>query len=189
MIGLIIGTNRPDSSTFQVAKHVAQNYKDLGVLLKVLDLAKLPPETFAPEAYAKKPKTFESFAEAIIQSAGLVVVTPEYNGSLPGVLKYFLDLLKFPESLYRRPACFIGLSAGRWGGLRPVEHLQQIFGYRQAFIYPERVFLSQIHELLGETGQITDPESLGRLKSQAAGFVDFVERLQGQKLRGAIQGN
>ncbi len=183
MISLIIGTNRPDNSTSLVAKHVAQTYRDMGVLLKVLDLAELPAEVFTPRAYVEKPKSFEPFAEAVLQSAGLVVVTPEYNGSLPGVLKYFIDLLKFPESLYRRPVCFVGLSAGRWGGLRPVEHLQQIFGYRNAFVYPERVFLSQVHELLGPQGEITDPESSGRLKSQAAGFVDFVERLQGITLR------
>lgn len=184
MIVLIVGTNRPENSTRQVARHVEAVYRDWGVPIRTLDLADLPLEIFHPAAYAQKPAAFSPFAEAVIQSAGLVVVTPEYNGGMPGVLKYFIDMLKFPESLCKRPACFVGLSAGIWGALRPVEQLQQIFGYRNAFIYPERVFLPQVDKLLNASGQITDRETLGRLKSQAAGFVDFVERLQGVQLRG-----
>ena len=111
---------------------------------------------------------------------------PEYNGSLPGALKYFIDMLKFPESFENRPACFTGLASGIWGGLRAVEHLQQIFGYRNAPIYPGRVFLPQIHNLLDETGRLKDAEMLARLKKQAEGFVEFVEKLRGVKLRGTI---
>lgn len=102
---------------------------------------------------------------------------------MPGVLKYFIDMLKFPESFEKRPVCFIGVSAGIWGGLRPIEHLQQIFGYRNAFVYPERVFLPQINTLVNESGRLTSPELLDRLKSQAEGFISFVELLKGVKLR------
>jgi len=79
--------------------------------------------------------------------------------------------------------CFVGLSAGTWGALRPIEQLQAIFGYRNAYIFPERVFLPGIRELLDESGRLKDPELLKRLQTQAEGFVDFVERLRGTKLR------
>jgi hypothetical protein len=59
-----------------------------------------------------------------------------------------------------------------------------IFGYRNAYIYPERVFLPQITGLLDATGRLKDPEQPDRLRKQAGGFVDFVERLQNVKLRG-----
>jgi NAD(P)H-dependent FMN reductase len=150
----------------------------------VLDLAQLPAEIFSPSSYAEKPKSFLPFADAILRSTGLHVVTPEYNGSVPGILKYFIDMLKFPESFIKRPVCFTGLSAGIWGALRPIEQLQAIFGYRNAYNFPERVFLPGINDLLDENGRLTDPELLQRLKSQAEGFVDFVERLQKVKLRG-----
>jgi NAD(P)H-dependent FMN reductase len=168
-----------------LARHVEEIYASLKVPLRVLDLADLPQEIFSPASYAEKPTSFRPFAQAILDASGLVVVTPEYNGGIPGVLKYFMDMLKFPESFERRPVCFVGLSAGIWGALRPVEQLQHIFGYRNAYIYPERVFLPQIGTLLDAQGRLTNPETLERLKSQAEGFVDFVERLQKVSLRAA----
>jgi NAD(P)H-dependent FMN reductase len=184
MISLIVGTNRPGSNTRKVAAHLEEIYAGLKVPLRVLDLAQLPPEIFSPVAYAEKPKAFQPFAETVLQSDGLHVVTPEYNGGMPGVLKYFIDMLKFPESFERRPVCFTGVAAGIWGALRPVEQLQAIFGYRNAHLYPERVFLPQINNLLDASGRLKDAELLGRLKTQANGFTDFVERLKNVKLRG-----
>jgi NAD(P)H-dependent FMN reductase len=184
MITLIVGTNRPGSNTRKVARHLEEIYAALKVPLHVLDLAQMPPEIFSPSSYAEKPESFQPFADAILRSAGLHVVTPEYNGSVPGVLKYFIDMLKFPESFEKRPVCFTGLGAGIWGALRPVEQLQAIFGYRNAYLFPERVFLPRINDLLDEAGWLKDPELVQRLKAQAEGFVDFVERVQRVKLRG-----
>jgi chromate reductase len=181
MITLIIGTNRPGSNTRKVAKHVEEIYAGLKVPLQVLDLAQLPPEIFSPSSYGQKPASFQPFADTILKSSGLVVVTPEYNGGMPGVLKYFIDMLKFPESFDRRPVCFVGVAAGIWGALRPVEQLQAIFGYRNAHLYPERVFLPQVNSLLNESGRLIDTAILDRLKAQAEGFTKFVDCLQKAK--------
>lgn len=183
MITLLIGTNRPASNSRKVARHVEEIYAELKVPLRVLDLAHLPPEIFSPSSYAEKPKSFHPFAEAILQSSGVHIVSPEYNGGIPGVLKYFIDMLKFPESFEHRPVCFTGVSAGIWGALRPIEQLQAIFGYRNAFLFPERVFLPQINNSLDENGWLKNPELLERLRKQANGFVDFVETLKHVKLR------
>jgi hypothetical protein len=75
------------------------------------------------------------------------------------------------------------VAAGIWGALRPIEQLQSIFGYRNAFIYPERIFLPQIHSLLDGNGRLTSPELLDRLRKQATGFVDFVGKLKQINLR------
>jgi NAD(P)H-dependent FMN reductase len=77
MISLIVGTNRPDSNTRKVAWLVEEIYTEWKVPLRRLDLAQLPPEIFSPDSYAKKPKSFQPFADAILQSDGLHVVTPE----------------------------------------------------------------------------------------------------------------
>ncbi len=183
MITLLVGTNRPGSNTRKVAKHVEQVYRELGVPLKTLDLADLPAEIFHPSSYETKPPAFSVFSEAILNSTGLVIVTPEYNGSVPGILKYFIDMLKFPESFEKRPVCFVGVAAGIWGALRPIEQLQQIFGYRNAFIYPERVFMPRINQLLDDDGALKDEDSIGRLRAQAIGFVEFVEKLRAVKVR------
>ena len=115
MMTLIVGTNRPGSNTRKIARHVEAIYAELKVPLKILDLAEMPPEIFNPTSYGEKPKGFQPFADGVVQATGLIVVTPEYNGSVPGVLKYFIDMLKFPESFEQRPVCFVGLSAGIWG--------------------------------------------------------------------------
>lgn len=183
VLTIVIGTNRPGSNSRKVANVIAGLYNGMGVATRTLDLAQLPPEIFLPSAYGEKPAGFKSFSDAILTAHGLVVVSPEYNGGIPGVLKYFIDMLKFPESFERRPVCFVGVAAGIWGALRPVEQLQAIFGYRNAFVYPERVFLPRIDTLLTETGGFKDAEMVERLRGQAEGFVDFVEKLRGLKLR------
>ena len=188
MITLIVGTNRPGSNTRKIARELEEIYSQLHVPLHVLDLAQLPPEIFAPSSYGQKPAAFKPFADAILHADGLHVVTPEYNGSLPGVLKYFIDMLKFPESFEHRPVAFTGLSAGIWGALRPIEQLQAIFGYRNAYNYPERVFLPGVNNLLDDAGRLTDAEMLDRLRKQIEGFVDFVERLRKVSLRHGIAG-
>jgi chromate reductase, NAD(P)H dehydrogenase (quinone) len=179
VITLIVGTNRPGSNTRKVARQIEDIYARLGVPLRVLDLAHLPAEVFHPSAYAEKPAAFAPFAEAILAASGLIVVTPEYNGGVPGVLKYFIDLLKFPESFEQRPVCFVGVAAGVWGALRPVEQLQMIFGYRNAYLYPERVFVPLVGQRLGADGRLQDAELAGRLEKQAAGFIEFVGRVKG----------
>ena len=176
MMTLLIGTNRPGSNTRKVATIVEEIYVELNTPLHVIDLATLPQEIFHSSSYAQKPKSFQPFADAVLQASGLHVVTPEYNGSLPGVLKYFIDMLKFPESFDRRPVCFVGLGAGMWGALRPVEMLQMIFGYRNAYLYPERVFLPKINDLLDDNGRFKDHQLRDRLKTQAAGFIEFVAK-------------
>jgi chromate reductase, NAD(P)H dehydrogenase (quinone) len=178
MITMVVGTNRPGSNTRKVASHIEEIYRELNTPLKVLDLAQLPPDIFHPGSYAAKPTSFAPFSDGVLESSGLVVVTPEYNGSLPGVLKYFIDMLKFPESFERRPVCFVGLAAGMWGALRPVEMLQAIFGYRNAYVYPERVFMPKINDLLDANGRLKDAELVGRLREQQKGFIEFVRRLR-----------
>jgi hypothetical protein len=56
--------------------------------------------------------------------------------------------------------------------------LQAIFGYRNAHIFPVRVFLPQIHSLLDAAGKIKDAELRDRLKAQADGFAKFAEHLK-----------
>lgn len=176
MIAIISGTNRPDSNTRKVAGQLEGIYSGLGAETKLLDLADLPPEIFNPASYEEKPAGFGEFSQTVLDAKGLVVVTPEYNGGMPGVLKYFIDMLPFPESFEHRPVCFVGIAAGMWGALRPVEQLQSVFGYRNAHIYPGRVFVPGVFKVLGEDGRISDEDLVARLTKQAQGFTEFVDK-------------
>jgi chromate reductase, NAD(P)H dehydrogenase (quinone) len=115
--------------------------------------------------------------EQILRAPGLHVVTPEYNGSFPGVLKYFIDLLQFPESFDDKPVAFVGIASGSFGGLRSVEQLQMVFGYRNAHVYPDRVFVPNIASQLNSHGLLVDASLNERLRKQAAGFARFAHVL------------
>lgn len=174
MIEVVAGTNRQDSNTLKIARIIQSLYAGSGAECGLIDLGTLPPEIFLPTAYAEKPATFAPFADRILQASGLVVVTPEYNGGMPGVLKYFIDMLPFPESFESKPVCFVGLAAGMWGALRPVEQLQQIFGYRNAHILPQRVFIPGVGNAFKDDGTLADEGLHGRLEKQAKAFRAFV---------------
>jgi NAD(P)H-dependent FMN reductase len=177
-IFVISGTNRPNSNTLKLAKVVLNHYQRLNVPAELYSLTDLPPAIFDPAAYTTKPAAFVSVQHRVVASAGLHVVTPEYNGSFPGVLKYFIDMLKFPESFDRKPVAFIGVANGMFGALRPVEHLQGVFSYRNAHIYPDRVFVSGIGKKFDEGGQINDETIDLRIAVQAEGFATFIGKLK-----------
>lgn len=118
---IISGTNRPGSNALRVARLVSQQYERLEQPARLLSLQELPAELFTPEAWATKPPAFERLRQEVVGAAGLHVITPEYNGSYPGVLKHFIDHLKFPDSFERKPVAFVGESDGRYGALRAVE--------------------------------------------------------------------
>ena len=179
MIVLLIATNRPGSNTAKVAAHVAEIYAAKGSPLHLLDLHQLPPEIFAPGSYAEKPASFAPFQDALSKASGIVVVTPEYNGGFPGVFKYFIDMLKFPETFTGKPFAFVGLSAGGGGAVRPIEQFSTLVTYLRGVIYPVSVSIPAIHGHLSESGRVKTPEVIERLEKQVDGFIKFVEKIRG----------
>jgi NAD(P)H-dependent FMN reductase len=177
MITVISGTNRPNSNTRRVAGVVHGLLEEGGEEAVLLDLAELPAEIFADTAYASKPASFASFQDEVLSTDGLLTLVPEYNGSFPGVLKYFIDMLRFPESLYEKPAGFVGLSAGRWGGVRAVEQLEMVFQYRNAHLFGRRCFIPGINKALDDAGQFKDLETVDRLRKTALDFASFCRNL------------
>ncbi|RMG11693.1 MAG: NADPH-dependent oxidoreductase [Planctomycetota bacterium] len=180
MFVVVSGSNRPGCNTIKVARRVAELLRADEREVRLLDLRELPPSLFAPESYAEKPADFAPFQEAIDAARGILTVVPEYNGSFPGALKYFVDMLRFPESLADVPCAFVGLSAGRWGGVRAVEQLEQVFLYRHAQPYGRRVFLPDIFAALDDDGRLVDPALDARLAELVRGFGAFVDGAVGR---------
>ena len=173
---ILSGTNRPGSNTRKIANLVHANYQRLNVKTDFYSLEDLPPEIFSTACYMTKPASFVSVQDRVLNAGGLHIVTPEYNGGFPGVLKYFIDMLKFPESFESKPVAFTGVAAGLWGAFRPIEQLQMIFGYRNAYQFPDRVFIPQVNGKLSPDGQLTDASIAERLAKQAEGFAAFAGR-------------
>lgn len=181
---IISGTNRRESRTLQVAKLIQSFYQDSGETTELLDLSTLPYDQLTGEDYPGPGKTpppaWATAVNTVTQSEAIIFVVPEYNGSFPGALKYFLDHWKYPETFEARPVCFVGLG-GTFGGLRPVEHLQQVMNYRNAYVFPQRVFLFNIWNVLKD-GQLTDANMMTLLKNQVVGFQKFIKALKSQNL-------
>lgn len=178
---IISGTNRPGSRTLAVCKIIQELYREAGELVEILDLGEIDLPSLNGTQYGSTPAGAIGEAIAKInQAEGLIVVVPEYNGSMPGALKYFIDHWSYPESFEFRPVAFVGLG-GQFGGLRPVEHLQQVFGYRNAFVFPVRVFIFNVWNQLKD-GKLQDSKILDLLKVQCQEFIQFVSALKSHQL-------
>src|SRR6056300_1038849 len=178
MIEIIVGKNRKNSISSVLAEWLLKIYQDIREDAQIIDLVKLPLETFSPDAYSEKPEAVLGFTQRIVKSSGLVLITPEYNGSMPGALKLFIDHLPFPESFENRPICYIGLAAGQFGALRPIEHLMQVFSYRNAYNFPKRVFIPFSHKVIDPSVGLNDQETAIRLQEQAQSFIQFCTTLR-----------
>jgi len=177
MITVLSGTNRPGSNTRKIAGIVCDMLAEGDTEVNLIDLAELPLDLFAVSSYGSKPESFEPFQKAVLDTHGILTVVPEYNGSFPGVLKYFIDMLRFPDSLYEKPAGFIGISSGRWGAVRAVEHLEMVFQYRHAHLFGRRCFIPGVGRALDENGRLTDRELADRLQKTTLDFAAFCHTL------------
>ena len=182
MLYLLVGTNRAGSRSAELADILKPLYEAEGHEVKIMNLIDVGLEELTPESYGNSPKPdkITNAVEELLNADGLVCIVPEYNGSMPGALKYFIDHWKYPDSFEHRPVAFIGLG-GMFGGLRPVEHLQQVFGYRNAFIYPDRIFMQNVWNVLKE-GKIENETVCELLKKQTQGFSRFIKALKSENL-------
>jgi NAD(P)H-dependent FMN reductase len=174
---IVPGTNRVGSRSVKLAKLLVPEYTALGCEVDLLELA-LGPEFLAPEAYKNPTPPVKALVDRFLAGDGAVFVIPEYNGSYPGVLKLFVDMLPDKVSFDHRPCAYVGIADGAFQGLRAVEHFQGVAGYRHAHNYPVRVFIGSSYKAFTEQGAIGDPKLWERLQAQAKGFVRFVEQVK-----------
>lgn len=169
---IISGTNRKESYSLRVSKVVERIYKDLKEPCEVLSLMDVPfKETFDDPYSGTLPARFKSFAQKVEEAKRLVIVCPEYNGSFPGILKYFIDHWPYPGSFTYKPVCLIGIGAGVFGGLRALEHLQGILLYRKGCICPEKVLIGDVQNVVRDS-VIKDKSLMERLQLQAKKFIE-----------------
>lgn len=98
------------------------------------------------------------FSEKIKKAAGIIIVTPEYNGGYPGSLKNAIDLL-YPE-WYRKPIAISTVSDGTFGGTQVITSLAFSLFKMKALLVPAMCPMPKAKELFDELGNPSDRQSL-----------------------------
>jgi len=178
-IHILSSTDRPGSNALKVANYVS-GLMDKEIENEVFSLEDFPFNDVVGGRYGDDIKSVDEYNERFLDADGILFIVPEYNGGFPGVLKLFIDYLPFPEALEKMPVSIIGEAAGSFGALRPIEHLQGILGYRNALLYPERIYIKDVNNTFDEEDGLNSDKLQQLLEKKIKGFAEFV-KLQNQK--------
>lgn len=173
MVTIISGTNRPGSNTLKVAKYYQDALAKKGQEANILALTDLPDNFIVSDMYGKRTPEFKKILDIIAGSKKFVFVIPEYNGSFPGVLKAFIDACDFPESFYDKKACLVGLSGGRYGNIRGVEHFGGVCGYLNLHVLPFRMHIPAIKSELDQSDAFFKEDTLKFIGEQIDKFIAY----------------
>jgi NAD(P)H-dependent FMN reductase len=176
-IHILSGTDRPNSTTERFSAMLKERYERAGAEVELISLREYPLADVLGGRYGEDIPSVTAFNRRILTADGLVMVMPEYNGSFPGILKLFIDYLPFPKAFEKFPIAFNGVASGAFGALRAVEQMQMICNYRNAFLFPERVFLQRSSANFDATG-VKDAFTIKLLDSQVPNFIAFVEAMK-----------
>lgn len=143
----------------RAALRAAQELLPEGMTLTIFDLAPIPLYN-ADLDTAGAPESVRAFKELIAAADALLIVTPEYNGSIPSVLKNALDWASRPPSdapLDGKPLAMMGATPGTMGTVRAQYHLRQVCAATNMHTLnrPE-VFISQAAQKFDAEGQLID---------------------------------
>jgi len=156
---VIVGTTRPGRVSDRMARWVAAEAKNLAdTTVEVVDLQDYPlpflDEPISPRYNPNRqpnPQT-QKWIDKIAGGDAYVFVTPEYNHSIPGVLKNALDYLTF--EMVKKPATVA--SHGTVGGARATMHLKEILSESKAAIIPTQVALAGMSDKINEAGVLDE---------------------------------
>lgn len=173
MITIISSTNRPGSSTLKLAQYYQDKLREKGVEAGLLSLLQLPPNIIQTDLYGNRSAEFKPIQDIITKTEKFLFVIPEYNGSFPGVLKVFIDACSFPESFYEKKAALVGVSSGKYGNIRGVDHFTGICNYIHLHVMPLKIHIPSIHKELDENGQLFKEDTLKFTNEQIDKFIKF----------------
>ena len=173
MITIIASTNRPGSSTLKVANYYQKQLKERGVEAGILSLLDLPAEIIATDLYGKRSDAFTPIQKIITDTDKFIFIIPEYNGSFPGVLKVFMDACDFPESFYNKKAGLVGISSGKYGNIRGVDHFVGVCNYMHLHVYPLRIHITNIRQELNEDGNLYLPDTIKFTNEQIDKLIEY----------------
>lgn len=182
------------SRTFDVAVIVGSPRKGSLNAMLAAELARLAPETLAlrnvgiaglpmydPDLEADLPVEWARFRDEVRKADALLFVTPEYNRSIPGVLKNAIDVGSRPygRSVWNnKPGAIVSGSLGGVGGFGANHHLRQCLVFLNVFTLQQpEAYIPAIDRLFDADGRIQKPDTEAFLSAFMATFAQWVARL------------
>jgi NAD(P)H-dependent FMN reductase len=171
----IAGSLRVDSHSHQLLNVAMAKVAKLGIEAEILDLRTLAlPFCDGGDAYPDYPDV-EGLKTTIAGADGLILVTPEYHGSISGVLKNTLDLLGFAELSGKVVA---GLSVlGGQSNSNALNDLRVIIRWVHGWMIPEQVAVGQAWQAFNSAGELVDPKLDQRLEQLVQSLVNTTRQL------------
>jgi chromate reductase len=122
------------------------------------------------------PPALHELRQAIAAADGVLLATPEYNHSIPGVLKNLLDWLSVTQpqgSLAGKPVAVLGATPGRWGTRLAQAALRQVLVSGEALVLPSpMLFIGEVERRFG--GTVADPATSEALRGLMLSFGDWI---------------
>ena len=176
-IVVIVGSIRKESYTLKIANALAK----LAPPALKLDVVTLQGISFFnQDLEATPPADWQAFREKIQKSAGVLFVTPEYNRSIPGVLKNAIDVASRPygkSSFLGKPIGFVSNSPGPLGGVSAAKHLQNILpGISGPILGQPEIYLNAVGDAFDEKGHLTKESLQKVLQQYVDAYAAFVEK-------------
>ncbi len=174
MIKIIVGTNRANAVSKEIALIYQTVLSDLKVDSEILYLEDLPIDFIKSALYENNGKNadYNKFLARVKEGSKYVFIVPEYNGSFPGILKTFIDGMSYPNPLKNKKSALVGVSSGVGGGGIAMSHLTDIFNYLGMHVLALKPRLSQIERNMSD-GLLTNKLYLELLQEQAASLIEF----------------
>lgn len=176
MITIISGTNRVDNNSVKIARIIADDIRENSMEAQILSLEEVPAGILKASQEAKYDidPDFLAFQEKYLFDAEkFIIVMPEYNGSIPGILKLLVDATDVKRAFYHKKACLIGIASGRGGNTRGMDQLTNILNYLKVNVYYNKMAISGIHNELDRNGMIVNPNITQQMKEQLIGFINY----------------
>jgi chromate reductase, NAD(P)H dehydrogenase (quinone) len=171
----IAGSLRRGSFNRQLL-HAAVAGAPAGVAIRVYDgLAAMPlfDQDIEQEASAEGPV---ADLRGLVKAAdGLLFSTPEYNQSIPGVLKNTIDWLSRDDALVNKPVAVIGATAGRWGTRLAQSTLRHVLSATESRVMPApTLFLAEADHAFDPDGRLIDKQNTERLHEVLTAFAAWI---------------
>ncbi|MBS1651899.1 MAG: NAD(P)H-dependent oxidoreductase [Bacteroidetes bacterium] len=165
-------TNRPNSYSLKTAKLYCNILKSFNIENELFDLQNLPSNFMVSELYGNRSNDYTLLLNRFVANhTKFIFILPEYNGSYPGVMKVFIDSVH-PRLWENKKACLVGVSDGRAGNLRGMDHFTSVLQYLKMHVYYNKLPISLIAKQF-DTELLFIESQMKVCLQQIEGFLNF----------------